>query len=185
PELEPAPIEAHAFDDPDSLERLRSNAFESVGAPYAEGILYGIGLAEGLGDALRVAGRFAGPHGGAPGHAGPGLGLLFRPTGLDPRRHFAGTLAASVEAAVHQRRYGSAPAPICHVSAGYCSGWYSALFGEFVLVRERACIAASAPLCEFEARPVDHWTRDGDAWAAAVLKYLDFEAMREAAQKRI
>src|SRR5262249_10201539 len=51
--------------------------------------------------------------------------------------------------------------------------------------RERACISASAPLCEFEARPVDHWTRDGDAWAAAVLKYLDFEAMREAAQKRI
>lgn len=184
-ELEPAPAEDDAFDDPESLERLRANAFESVGAPYAEGILYGIGLAEGLGDALRVAGRFAGPHGGPPGHAGPGLGMLFRPTGLDRERHFAGTLAASVEALVHQRRYGSAPAPICHVSAGYCSGWYSALFGEFVLVRERACIGAGAPTCEFEARPAEHWTHAGDAWAAGLLKYLDFEAMREAAEKRL
>jgi V4R domain-containing protein len=184
-ELETASAEEDAFDDPDALERLRANAFESVGAPYAEGILYGIGLAEGLCDALRVAGRFAGPHGGAPGHAGPGLGLLFRPTGIDRERRFGGSLAASVEAAVHQRRYGNAHAPICHVSAGYCSGWYSALFGEFVLVRESACLGAGAPRCEFEARPVEHWTRTGDAWAAGLLKYLDFEAMREAAQKRL
>ena len=184
-ELEPAPAEDDAFADPDSLERLRANAFESVGAPYAEGILYGIGLAEGLGDALRVAGRFSGPHGGIPGHAGPGLGMLFRPTGLDRGRRFAGTLAGSVEAVVHRRRYGGAAAPICHVSAGYCSGWYSALLGEFVLVRERACAGAGAPLCEFEARPVEHWIRAGDAWAAGLLKYLDFEAMREAAQKRL
>jgi len=184
-ELDPTPAEDDAFDDPESLERLRANAFESVGAPYAEGILYGIGLAEGLSDALRVAGRFAGAHGGTPGHAGPGLDLLFRPAGLDRQRRFGGTLAGSVEATVHRRRYGGAAEPICHVSAGYCSGWYSALFGEFVLVRERACAAAGAPMCEFEARPVEHWTGPGDAWAQRLLKYLDFEAMREAAAKRL
>ena len=61
-----------AFDDPDALERLRANAFESVGLPYAEGILYGIGVAEGLVDALRVAHRFAGPLGGAPRSRGSG-----------------------------------------------------------------------------------------------------------------
>ena len=180
-EIEPA----DAFDDPDALERLRANAFESVGPPFVEGILYGIGVAEGLYDALRIERRFAGPLGGAPRHAGPGLGLLFAPRGLTRAHTFTGTLPKSVEAQVHRRRYGGSGEPICHLTAGYCAGWYSALFGEFVLVRERACGAAGAPACEFEARPIAHWTRDNDAWAAGLLKYLDFAAMRESARKRL
>ncbi|HTO54985.1 MAG TPA: V4R domain-containing protein [Myxococcota bacterium] len=184
-ELEPENAESDAFDDPEALERLRANAFESVGAPLAEGILYGMGVAEGLYDALRIARRFAGPLGGVPGHAGPGLGLLIRPSGLDREHCFSGSLLASVEAGVHQRRYGAAPAPICYVSAGYCSGWYSALFDEPVLVRELTCAAAQSAHCRFEARPVAHWTRDHDPWAEKLLKYLDFEAMREGAEKRL
>ena len=183
-----AELEVHAadaFDDPDALESLRANAFESVGPPFVEGILYGIGVAEGLHDALRIERRFAGPLGGAPRHAGPGLGMLFPPRGLTRERIFTGTLHVSVESAVHRRRYGGSAEPICHVSAGYCAGWYSALFGEFVLVRERVCTAAGAAACEFEARPVEHWRRAGDAWATALLKYLDFEAMRESARKRL
>ena len=182
-ELEAEP--ADAFCDPDALEQLRTNAFESVGPPYAEGILYGIGVAEGLYDALRIERRFAGPLGGAPRHAGPGLGMLFPPRGLTRARTFSGTLHSSVEAAVHRRRYGGAADPICHVSAGYCAGWYSALFREFVLVRESACAAAGAAACEFDARTVETWTRANDAWAASLLKYLDFAAMRENALKRI
>jgi V4R domain-containing protein len=184
-ELEPETEERDAFDDPEALERLRTNAFESVGAPYAEGILYGIGLAEGLVDAMRVARRFAGPLGGAPGHAGPGLGLLFPPSGLDGERRFSGTLHVSVEAAVHQRRYGAAETPICHLTAGYCAGWYSALFDEFVLVRERACAGAKSSSCDFEAQPAERWIRTADPWAAKLLQYLDFDAMREGAQKRL
>jgi hypothetical protein len=176
---------ADAFDDPEALERLRANAFESVGAPFAEGILYGIGVAEGLLDALRIARRFAGPLGGAPRHAGPGIGLLFPASGLTRERCFSGTLHGSVEAAVHRRRYGGSATPICHLSAGYCSGWYSALFGEFVLVREHACAGADSDACRFEARPVEHWKKAHDPWAAALLKYLDFDAMRESAQKRL
>ncbi len=182
-ELEAEP--ADAFDDPDALENLRANAFESVGAPFAEGILYGIGVAEGLFDALRIERRFAGPLGGAPRHAGPGLGLLFPARGLTRERTFTGTLLASVEAAVHRRRYGGAGQPVCHVSAGYCSGWYSALLGDFVLVRELACAGSGASHCQFEARPLEHWTKSTDPWAAALLKYLDFEAMRESAHKRL
>jgi len=174
-----------AFDDPDALERLRANAFESVGLPYAEGILYGIGVAEGLVDALRVARRFTGPLGGAPGHAGPGLQLLFAANGLTPDRRFGGALHGSVEAAVHRRRYGGAHGPICHVTAGYCAGWYSALLGEFVLVRELDCAGAGAEHCRFTAQPVERWLGDGDAWAQGLLKYLDYEAMRESALKRL
>ena len=42
-----------AFENPIELARLRHNAFESVGRPYADGILYGIGLSRGLLDGLR------------------------------------------------------------------------------------------------------------------------------------
>jgi V4R domain len=174
-----------AFDDPEALERLRANAFESVGLPYAEGILYGIGVAEGLVDALRIARRFAGPLGGAPGHAGPGLQLLFPANGLTPDRRFTGALHGSVEATVHRKRYGDAHGPICHVTAGYCAGWYSALLGEFVLVRELDCAAAGGDHCRFTARPAAQWLEADDAWAQGLLKYLDYEAMREGAQKRL
>lgn len=174
-----------AFDDPDALERLRASAFESVGLPYAEGILYGIGVAEGLVDALRVAQRFAGPLGGPPGHAGPGLQLLFSASGVTADRSFGGELHGSVEATVHRKRYGRAHGPICHVTAGYCAGWYSALFGEFVLVRETECAGVAGERCGFAARPAAGWLEAGDAWAQGLLKYLDFEAMREAALKRL
>jgi V4R domain-containing protein len=186
--LEPAPDTpdvSDAFEDPAELERLRANAFESVGLPLAEGILYGIGFAEGLYDALRVAQRFVGPLGGTPRHAGPGLGMLFTPTGLTRERRFRGTLHRSVESAVHRRCYGSAPGPVCHVSAGYCAGWYSELFGTFVLVRERACAASGAECCEFEAQPAGLWAEARDAWAAGLCKVLDYDAMRESAKKRL
>jgi len=185
-EQAPEPADASdAFDDPDELERLRANAFESVGAPLAEGILYGIGMAEGLFDALRVSQRFAGPLGGTPGHAGPGLGLLFTPGGLAPDRRFGGRIDRSVESALHRQRYGGAAGPICHVSAGYCAGWYSELLGQFVLVRERACAAAGGASCEYEAQPAEAWIRAGDPWAASLRRVLDFEAMRESARKRL
>ena len=74
---------------------------------------------------------------------GPGLQLLFSARGLTPDRRFTGALHGSVEATVHRKRYGNAHEPICHVTAGYCAGWYSALFGEFVLVRELDCAGAA------------------------------------------
>ena len=174
-----------AFHDPDALERLRSSAFESVGLPYAEGVLYGIGLAEGLYDALRIARRFAGPLGGTPSHAGTGVGMLFTPSRMSPDRRFSGALYGSTEATVHLRRYGASPEPVCHVSAGYCAGWYSALFNEFILVRERACGTAGHSCCEFEARPARTWIEADNRWAISLLAYLNFDSMRDAAQKRI
>ena len=175
-----------AFDDPDALERLRANAFESVGLPYAEGILYGIGVAEGLVDALRVAHRFAGPLGGAPGHAGPGLQLLFSASGLTPDRRFTGALHGSVEATVHRKRYGNAH--------GADLPRDRRLLRRLVLGAVRRVRAgARARLrgrwrgerCGFTARPAAQWLEAGDAWAQGLLKYLDFEAMREGALKRL
>ena len=86
---------------------------------------------------------------------------------------------------MHRKRYGKAHGPICHVTAGYCAGWYSALFGEFVLVREVDCAGVVGERCGFTARPAAQWLEAGDAWAQGLLKYLDFEAMRESALKRL
>jgi hypothetical protein len=174
-----------AFEDPAELARLRRNAFESVGRPYASGILYGIGLAQGLLDGLRIARRFANALGGAPRHAGAGLPLLFQAGRLRADRGFSGALDESVEAAIHLREFGPETDPVCHVSAGYCAGWYSALFGEFQLVREIACVACAAEACSFDSRPASAWLETKDPWAATLLAYLDFDAMREAALRRL
>jgi hypothetical protein len=174
-----------AFEVRAELARLHRNAFESVGPPYAGGILYGIGLTQGLLDGLRIARRFGAGLDGIPRHAGPGLPLLFRAGRLRADRGFSGTLEDSIEASVHLREPDDESGPVCHVSAGYASGWYSALLGEFQLVRELACIARSAAACEFEARPATAWIAAGNPWAAKLLGYLDFEAMRESALKRI
>ena len=60
-----------AFENPIELARLRRNAFESVGRPYADGILYGGGLPRGLLDGLRVARRCGAALGGAARQAQP------------------------------------------------------------------------------------------------------------------
>jgi len=172
-----------AFESPAELARLRNNAFESVGQPYAGGILYGIGLAQGLLDGLRIARRFAASLGGAPRHAGAGLPLLFQAGRMRPDRGFGGVLDDSVEARLHLRDLGPDTQAVCHVSAGYCAGWYSALLGEFQLVREVACVAHGADACEFEARPVASWLAANDPWATKLLAYLDFEAMRQTAAR--
>jgi hypothetical protein len=174
-----------AFENPAELARLRRNAFDSVGRPFAAGILYGIGLAQGLLDGLRAARRFGAALGGAPRNAGPGLPLLFQVGRIRADRGFSGVLANSIEASLHLRELGADTEPICHVSAGYGSGWYSALLGEFQLVRELTCAAHGAPACEFEARPASAWIAARVPWAATLLAYLDFEEMREAARKRL
>ncbi|MBM4334974.1 MAG: hypothetical protein FJ108_03560 [Deltaproteobacteria bacterium] len=174
-----------AFENPDELARLRRNAFEGVGRPYADGILYGIGLSRGLLDGLLVARRFGAALGGAPRQSGPGLPMVFRPGRIRADRGFGGELQDSVEAAIHLRELGPDPDPVCHVSAGYGSGWYSALLGEFQLVRELACSAQGAHACSFDARPAAAWLDAGDAWAATRLAYLDYDAMRSAALERL
>jgi hypothetical protein len=174
-----------AFDSVAELARLRRNAFASVGRPYAGGILYGIGLSQGMLDGLRVARSFTGAVGGAPRHAGAGLPLLFAPGRPRPDGGFRGRLDGSVEVELHASEPGELDGPVCHVSAGYGAGWYSALFGGHLLVRETACVALGAPACEFEARPVEAWLAARDAWATELLAYLDFDAMRSAAEQKL
>lgn len=174
-----------AFESVAELARLRRNAIESVGRPYADGILYGIGLSQGMLDGLKVARSFAGSLGGAPRHAGAGLPLLFAPGRPRADGGFRGRLQSSVEVELHASEPGADGSTVCHVSAGYGAGWYSALFGGRLLVREFRCAAQGARACEFDARPVEAWLAAKDAWAADLLAYLDYDAMRSAAEKKL
>ncbi len=174
-----------AFESIAELARLRRNALESVGLPFAAGILYGIGLSQGMLDGLKVARSFAASLGGPPRHAGAGLPLLFAPGRPRPDGGFLGRLGASIEVELHASEPGAEGPTVCHVSAGYGAGWYSALFGGHLLVRETRCAARGSRACEFDARPVEAWLAARDAWAIDLLAYLDYDAMRAGAEKKL
>jgi hypothetical protein len=143
-----------------------------------------MGFREGLADGGAVARHFGGadPSGARAGRAP--LALLFRCErgALDAR--FAGALRGSVEASGHVGSLGRAAAPSCFVSAGYAAGWYSAVLGASVLVRETECAACRAEPrgdCRFEARPLEDWQASDAAWLEGVLPFVDFESPEPAA----
>jgi hypothetical protein len=173
-----------AFEDPDTLSCLRREAFESIGPVYAIGILYGLGFAEGMADGLRITQRFDGGSAFARPAGGSSIPMVFRPDGGDHGHRFAGSLFPSEEAAIHRRDYPEPEDPICFTSSGYAAGWYSAILGETILVHETACAARGDARCRFEARRLDDWLAEGPGWLDELLPYLDFEALRERAERQ-
>ncbi|RIK91611.1 MAG: hypothetical protein DCC71_24995, partial [Proteobacteria bacterium] len=81
------------------------------------------------------------------------------------------------------RARGPCSGPACLVSAGYTSGWLSALGDADVLAVERRCVAAGDDDCAFEARDAAAWLAVGDARAAALLAALPFAALRDAIER--
>jgi hypothetical protein len=184
-ELEAVCAGRDPFEDLDALAELRSEVFELLGFDYGEGILYGIGFKEGLLDGVRVAQSFSSGSEPLPNVVGPPLPLLFRPEAGDVASRFRGTLHDCVEADVHSATHEPAKSPSCFVSAGYAAGWYSAILGRDVLVREWECAAChpvSAGDCSFEARDVEDWLASDPAWVGALLPFLDFDESRKGAE---
>lgn len=173
------------FDDPAALDELRRNAFETIGLPWAIGVLYGVGMGQGLRDGLRVTTAFGGVLSAHPEVPGAPIPMLFTPQGGRPGTHVAGALRHSLEARLHLSSYPEPADPICFVSSGYSAGWYSALLGEFYLVREIGCLARGAGECRFEARPARDWTGPGGEWARELLPYLDYEQLVESAREQL
>jgi hypothetical protein len=173
------------FEDPAALDELRRNAFETIGLPWAIGVLYGVGMGQGLRDGLRVTQAFGGVLGAVPEFPGAPIPMLFTPRGGRPETRFSGSLNHSLEARLHLSTYPAPEGPICFVSAGYSAGWYSALLGEFHLVRETTCLARGAGDCRFQARPARDWTGPEGEWARELLPYLDYEQLLQAARESL
>lgn len=170
------------FEDPAALDELRRNAFETIGLPWAIGVLYGVGMGQGLRDGLRVAQAFGGVLGAQPEFPGAPIPMLFTPHGGRPGERLTGALRNSLEARLHRSSYPAPEDPICFVSSGYSAGWYSALFGEFHLVRETACLARGADECRFESRPAREWSGPCGDWARELLPYLDYDQLVQSAR---
>ncbi|MEE8558550.1 MAG: 4-vinyl reductase [Myxococcota bacterium] len=164
----PAAISHRAFSDPAAFESLRRYTVEVTGEPDSPALLYRIGFDRGFADASGISRGFAGGGTAAPRFAGPGLQVLFLPTEGQMPDDFAGRLERSPEAALQ-----TAPAevPVCHLSAGYAAGWYSALLRVFLIVLEESCTAQGAPACRFRARPAQSW--GDEPRAQALLSFLN------------
>jgi hypothetical protein len=169
-----------AVGSPELLSELRWDVFQSVGARYGHGVLYGIGFTEGLIDALRVTRTFHGSAEAVAQLAGPALPLLFDPQPGRGHGCLTGRLREPLEARLHLERFGASEDPICFVTAGYAAGWYTELLGLTVLVREHGCCGRGDAACSFEARPLEHW--NDDAVIGELIPYLDVNALRERAQ---
>jgi hypothetical protein len=168
-----------AVGSPELLGELRWDVFQSVGAAYGQGVLYGIGFTEGLIDALRVTRAFQSSPDPFARLAGPALPLLFEPQPGSRLDCFTGSLGDPLEARLHLERFGASQDPICFVTSGYAAGWYTELLGRTVLVRELSCRARGDAVCSFEARPLEDWS--GDRVIGELVPYLDVSALRERA----
>ncbi len=172
-----------AVGSPELLSELRWDVFQSVGARYGQGVLYGIGFTEGLIDALRVTRTFQSSIDPIAQLAGPALPLLFEPQPGRSMGCFVGEVRDPLEARLHVERFGLTQDPICFVTAGYAAGWYTELLGQTILVRETSCRACGDETCSFEARPLEAWS--GDRVIGELIPYLDVRALRERAQASV
>ena len=137
---------------------------------------------------LRDGGRARQGDGGA-GMAAPVLAMRFasataggsfgRPLALH------GSWPARIEAEAVLMACGRPAAPSCLLSAGYTSGWMSALWESDVLVVERSCAACGDDLCRFEARDAAAWEAGGESIASALLAALPFGVLRDRVDREL
>ncbi len=177
--------ERDPFRDLDVLDELRRNTFESIGAQYGLGILYGIGMTRGLVDGMRMTRRLSSGAPSVPQFPGSLIPMVFTIYSGDIEARFCGALVGCCEARLHRDAFDAPEDPICFATAGYSAGWYSALLERIVLVRETDCAACGSSRCHFEARPVQDWIAASDPWAQGLLPYLDFERLQQKAREHV
>ncbi len=173
------------FENPDALLDYRCEVIENIGPEYGFGVMYGTGFTEGMSDALPVARGFSGAMPDQPHIVGAPINMVFRPDQGNIETSFQGVLQPSIEAFLHLRSFRHSPEPACHVSAGYSAGWYSALIGETILVREIACVACGDEVCRFEARRLTDWIEIDEEWAHMMVPHIDLDAIRGRASELV
>ena len=167
--------------DIEALRTLRDEVFALVGAPCGFGVLYGSGFREGMLRGMRLSRGFQGLAPPSPYPTGPGIPLLPCPEAEAPAVRFSGALARSPEATLPAADVAPEAQPGCVVSAGFAAGWYSALLGEQLLVREVECVTRGDAGCRFEASSPGDWAGLDPAWIEQLLPFLDFDKIQQRA----
>jgi hypothetical protein len=165
------------------LASLHGELRRRLGEEDAARALLQVGFHHGLRDGLRAA-NAAQPRtrfGDGPPPAIASLLALDLASGFDAHGPcWSGSWPRHREADAVAIARGKPAEPACLISAGYTSGWLSALFDDDVLAVERCCVASGADRCAFEARDAAAWRARGDARAIAWLDALPWAAQRDA-----
>jgi hypothetical protein len=163
------------------LAAVRAEIFSRAGIDLGAGILYGAGFKEGMLAGLRITRGFCGRPRALPPRGPEGAPMLSPAPEAGRARRWIGELAHSAEASCGTGTEAGARQTGCIFTSGFAAGWYSALLGEGLLVREVECVARGATSCRFEARPVADWLARAETWTRSVLPHLDFKEICRAA----
>ncbi len=170
--------------DPRFLASLRDELTAKLGPTGAITALLQIGCMHGLRDGDRVAtAAFAAPGVGACSPGTPALPLRLlsqQPTAADDAPVLAGSWPEAAEAQAWLAERAVTSEPVCAVSAGYTSGWLSALFDRDTLTIETECIASGAAHCRFVARDRLACLASGDPQLIRRAELLPIGALRDA-----
>jgi anti-anti-sigma regulatory factor len=166
--------------DRDFLGSLHVELAEQLGAEDARAALLQLGFLHGLRDAARIVLAGFGPslETRGPGPTAPRLAFRLDPVAGDGLV-LRGAWPERIEADAVVGLQGARAHPACHLSAGYTSGWLSAVFDADLLAVERTCAATGAPQCSFEAREPEDWAASGALPDAALPDALPFRELRE------
>jgi anti-anti-sigma regulatory factor len=171
--------------DPQLLAALHQELESQLEAAEARAALLQLGFLHGLRDALLLTGAAlnSGPEMLTQGPMAPRLAMRMSQMSSDGL-HVSGSWPERLET-LHREPSEAPAGASCFLSSGYTSGWLSGLFELDVLALEVGCTASGAPQCDFQARPAVHWRESGDAAAAALLRALPFEALRQVVERHL
>ncbi len=170
--------------DPRRLSSLHVELEDELGGERAALALLQMGFLHGLQDAQHALARekYMRHEAGTPlrpplrmvYHTSPTLdGLEVR--GAWPDRH---------EASARLSALGATDTAVCHMSAGYTSGWLSGVLEHDLLAIETHCGATGEECCRFVARPPEAWRSRGDARARALLEAVPIAEFRALVESR-
>lgn len=173
--------------DPNFLSTLHTELESELGGPEAALALAQMGFLHGMKDALRAAAE-------EPSRRGPTLPIVpslrmrcrtRRTDGPAGALELVGSWPEAHEASARLSSLGADGDVVCHLSAGYTSGWLSGAFDADLLALETECSGCGRSACRFVAREAAVWQERDDARAHALLEVLPYDLFRAVARERL
>lgn len=180
--------EPRLFTDPVLMASVHAELSERFGASRAAAALLQLGFLHGLRDAtllVRTELLRDSREELSTQPPQPRIALQFAPEAGDPRAgvRLTGHWPDQLEAEACSGALSPPPHPTCFVSAGYTSGWLSALFERDVVAVETHCGCLGHDVCRFDAREVEDWLAENHPGAALSLESLNFAGLRKSVSR--